>query len=85
MLKEGLSYKENIQFLLVENKGHNPNYTEDAVKYLAEYTAAVNKANKNKELETEEQKKSFVASFDWDRMTAQDDEVWARILECLSK
>ena len=85
MLKEGLSHKENIEFLLVENRGHNPNYTEDAVKYLAEYTAAVNKANKNKELETEEQKKAFVASFDWDRMTAQDDEVWARILECLAK
>ena len=85
MLKEGLSHKENVEFLLVENKGHNPNYTEDAVKYLAEFTKAQGQANKDKKLETEEQKATFVNSFDWDRMTAQDEEVWAKILECLAK
>jgi len=85
MLKEGLAHKENIEFLLVKNKGHNPNYTEDAVKYLAEFTTAQGKATKNKQLETEEQKKAFVDSFDWDRMTAQDEDVWTKILECLAK
>ena len=85
MLKEGLAHKENIDFLLVKNKGHNPNYTEDAVKYLAEFTAAQGKATKNKQLETAEQKKAFVDSFDWDRMTAQDEDVWEKILECLAK
>lgn len=83
MLKEGLAHKENIEFLLVNNKGHNPNYTEDAVKYLAEFTAAQGKATKNKQLETDEQKKIFVESFDWDRMTAQDEAVWAEIFKCL--
>ena len=85
ILKEGLAHKENIEFLLVDNKGHNPNYTQDAVKYLAEYSAALGKANKKKELETVEQKKAFVASFDWNRMTAQDEDVWAKIFECLEK
>ena len=85
ILKEGLSHKENIEFLLVDNKGHNPNYTEDAVKYLAEYSEALNKANKKKELETEGQKKAFVESFDWNRMTAQDEEVWKEIYKCLEK
>lgn len=85
MLKEGLSHKENIEFLLVSNKGHNPNYTEDAVKYLSEFTKAQGKATKNKQLETEEQKKAFVDSFDWDRMTAQDEDVWVKILGCLAK
>ena len=31
--------KENIKLLLVSNKGHNPNYTEDAVKYLGELSS----------------------------------------------
>lgn len=85
VLKEGLSQKDNIEFLLVNNRGHNPNYTEDAVKYLAEFTADQGKATKDKMLETDEQKKNFVESFDWDRMTAQDEDVWAKILECLEK
>ena len=84
-LKAGLSHKENIRFLLVNNKGHNPNYTEDAVAYLAGYSAAVGKKQKKKQLETEEQKKEFLASFDWDRMTKQDDAVWAEIFTALDK
>ena len=82
-LKAGLSHKENIRFLLEKNKGHNPNYTEDAVNYLAEYSAAVSKKLKKKELETAEAKQAFVDSFDWDRMTRQDGAVWAEIFKTL--
>ena len=31
ILKAALAGKENVQLLLVNNKGHNPNYTEEAV------------------------------------------------------
>ncbi len=82
-LKSGLLGKENIKLLFVSNKGHNPNYTEDAVKYLAEYSALLQKKNKKKELETPEQKKQFVDSFDWWRMTEQDEDVWNEIFELL--
>ncbi len=82
-LKNNLSHKENIKFLLVPNKGHNPNYTEDAVKYLAEYTSSVNKMTKKKLLQTEEGKKAFVSSFDWKRMTEQDENVWKEIFRTL--
>lgn len=82
-LKAGLSDKENISFLLVPNKGHNPNYTEDAVKYLGEYTALRGKLLKKKQLETPEQRAEFVRSLDWNRMTAQDEKVWAEIYRCL--
>lgn len=85
MLYEALSDKENVKLLLVKNKGHNPNYTEDAVKYLAEYSRSVSKASKKKKLQTPEQRAEFVKSFDWERMTAQDDEVWTHIFECLDK
>jgi hypothetical protein len=82
-LVAGLSHKENIRFLLVSGKGHNPNYTRDAVKYLAEYSALQNKLTRKKQLETPDQKAVFVASQDWHRMTAQDEAVWEKIFACL--
>ena len=81
VLKSALSHKENIRFLLVHNKGHNPNYTEDAVKYLGEYSSAV--AKQRKKLKTADQKKAFRDSWDWNRMTAQDEAVWAEIFKTL--
>ena len=80
ILKSGLADKANVEFMLVEGKGHNPNYTADAVKYLGEFVKARAKFNKKA---TAEEKAKFVASFDWERMTAQDSEVWKRIFEAL--
>ena len=75
----------NISFHLETNKWHNPNYTEDAVKYKDEYVAKLNAKNKRKELETEKAKSDFKASFDWNRMTVQDDKVWDIISDFLNK
>ncbi len=82
-LKSAFGKRENTYFLLEEGKGHNPNYTVDAVNYLAEYMQALSK-NKSK-LKTDEQKKLFTDSFDWDRMTKQDENVWQKIFEVLDK
>jgi len=82
MLKAGLDNKENVKFLLVKNKGHNPNYTEDGVKLLGEFSNARAKFAKKKNV-TDEEKQKFVASFDWDRMTMQDEAVWNRIFDHL--
>jgi pimeloyl-ACP methyl ester carboxylesterase len=82
-LKNALEDKENIKCHLEKGKGHNPNYTLDAVKHLGEYINAKNKLTKQKKLVTDEQKKEFLASFDWDRMTKQDESVWNMIFECL--
>lgn len=82
-LAAGLSHKENVRLLLVSGKGHNPNYTGDAVRYLAEYTAELARRDKKKLLETEEQKTAFRNSFDWHRMTEQDETVWQEIFRTL--
>ena len=84
ILKAGLSDRENIEFLLVRNKGHNPNYTEDAVRYLGEFGKARAALVRKRNL-SEEEKARFVASYDWERMTAQDDDVWNRIFAHLDK
>ena len=83
-LKAGLDGKENVKFLFVTNKGHNPNYTEEAVKYLDEFGTARAKLARNKNASKEEKAK-FVASYDWKRMTEQDESVWNVIFEHLDK
>ena len=83
ILYDELIDRPNTKFMLLHNKGHNPNYTEDAVKYLNEYTALKTKLTKKKKLKTVEAKKAFVDSFDWNRMTLQDEEVWNKIIEHL--
>ena len=80
-LKKGLSHKDNVRLLLVSGKGHNPNYTADAVAYLGRYSADV--AKKAKTLTTADARKAYVDSWDWHRMTAQDETVWAEIFKTL--
>ena len=82
-LKNALEDKENIRFHLERGKGHNPNYTYAAVAHLGEYVSAKNKLLKQKTPLTDAQKKEFLASFDWNRMTRQDESVWNLIFECL--
>ena len=82
MLKNGLEEKKNIKFLLAQNKGHNPNYTENAVKYLQEFGKKRAKLARNKKA-TKEEKSLFVSSFDWDKMTEQDETVWNEIFNHL--
>lgn len=80
-----LKDRENIAFHLEKNKGHNPNYTEDAVKRLGEYTALLQKKQQKKELASDEQKRAFVSSFDFGAMTEQDERVWRVVLKVLEK
>jgi pimeloyl-ACP methyl ester carboxylesterase len=83
VLKKALSDKKNIRFLLVENKGHNPNYTENAVKSLKECEARLKECLKEKKLETPQQKEDFKNAFDWDKITEQDENVWKEIFDVL--
>ena len=80
-LHSALKNNPNISFLLVDGKNHNPHYTADAVKYKDDFFKVYKK--KKKLLKTKEQKEAFKASYDWHRMTAQDDEVWKRIFDFL--
>ena len=81
-LYAALKNKPNIEFLLEQNKDHNPNYTVEAVQYLRTLSTAVKKAAKYK---TDAQKQAFRDSFDWHKMTAQDPTVWQKITEFLQQ
>lgn len=82
-LRDALKGKDNIRFLSVDGKNHNPNYTKEAVKLLGEYVASLTKSIRNKSLASEVARREFVASFNWDGMTEQDVEVWNEIIAAL--
>ena len=82
-LYAALSEKKNIKLILEMNKGHNPNYTEAAVKLLGEYLTDLAKLRKQKKLESDGEKAEFLAKYDWNAMTEQDEQVWADVFECL--
>ena len=85
VLKAALDGRDNVRLLLEHGKGHNPNYTADAVQYKDAFFAELTAKNKAKELETPEQKRAFVEKWDWDRMTVQDERVWQAVFETLEK
>ena len=78
-LYNGLKDRDNITFMLTHKKGHNPNYTLDAVEYLGRYIKDKSRLMRNGRLTTDDEKRSFVSSYDWDRMTMQDETVWDKI------
>ena len=65
--------------MLLNSKNHNPNFEVSAVAYKDDFFKQLSKKLKKKELSTDEQKKAFVESFDWWKMTAQDEKVWKTV------
>ena len=84
VLQKALEDKENITFLKVNGKRHNPNYTADAVAYKDEFFAIYKKELKKKRLTTDAEKAWFVKRFDGKRMTEQDMTLWKTIFDFLA-
>ena len=74
-----LSDKENVSFILEKNKGHNPTYTENAVRLLGEYLSKKAKLGKKIALASEAEMAEFINGFDWWTMTEQDPAIWNKI------
>ncbi|MBO5907721.1 MAG: alpha/beta fold hydrolase [Clostridia bacterium] len=85
-LVRALSERDNVEIMLLDEcKGHNPNYTAEAVKYKGEFFVTMTEKKKRGELQTDEQKAAFVSSYDWHKMTEQDEKVWQKIISHLKK
>lgn len=82
-LQKSLRDKENIRFLTVNGKNHNPNYTKAAVIYKDAFMKAHDMEMKAGGLNSDEEKKVFLSRFDFYRMTEQDESVWAEIFRTL--
>lgn len=85
VLRQAMAGRDSIRFLLLQGKKHNPNYTAQAVAYKDIFSAEHSRAKKKGLLETEAQQLAFQDSFDFDRMTEQDESVWQEILTFLQE
>ena len=87
--KFGLQYvrenckNEDVKYLVLEDRKHNPNYTTDAVTYLNEVMGKFNAAVRFGKYKTFEAKKAYFEKADFIRMTRQDEEFWVQVLEFL--
>lgn len=82
-LIQALEGKENIHIHLESGKAHNPSYTAEAVKYKDAFFEALQTLRKRGNKVTPEERKSFMESYDWRRMTEQDEKVWDLIVSHL--
>lgn len=82
-MKKALMGKENVKFLLLDGKNHNPTYKNNAVKYKNAFFKTLKQKRKANLLSTDEAKSEFVKSYDWHKMTEQDEAVWAEIYKAL--
>ena len=71
----------NLSFLIVNNRKHNPNYTDEAVKYMNDTFATYQKLIRNKILDTDEKRIKFFEDKSILKMTEQDKSVINTILE----
>ena len=84
-LRKQLFDRENLEFILLNGRGHTPQYTSDASSYKDEFFRHHKKLSKKGLLETEEQKSLLVNYYDWEAMTEQDDELWEKIFNFIDK
>lgn len=82
-LKTALIYKENIKFISFNDKNHNPHYTNQAIMYKQEFFDKFKEYKKENKLNSVEEKQNFKNSFDWKKMTNQDEMVWNEIFNVL--
>ena len=83
LMREALSDRADTHFLSFSDRGHNPNFTADAVKYKDEFFKDLTAKAKAGELVSKEAEAALRDSYDWDRMTEQDTELWNKIFEFL--
>lgn len=84
-LFRALESKENICFHLEQGKAHNPTYTAEAVRYKDSFFKELQKLRKQGKKVTPEERRAFMESYDWFRMTMQDEKVWELIVSHLKK
>ena len=80
-LKNSLPEGADIEFCLVHGKLHNPNYSASAVSELDKMSKAMTEGMKKKAFETTEAVEAFRNSWDWEKITEQDEELWNKIFD----
>lgn len=84
-LKETLGNTPGIRFITVNGRGHNPNFTSDAVKLKDTFFAEKRALEKKRKLRTPEAKAALIAKYDFWKMTEQDMTLWNQIFSFIEE
>lgn len=76
---------DNLSFLVVDNKKHNPNYTPEALAFMQESFGTFNRLVAEGKLQTLEEKQAFFADKPASKMTAQDDAVMGEVVRFIKE
>ena len=82
-LSKALEGRSDTEFVILERRNHDPQRTEAAEAANAAMLQDLNR--RRKKLTTEAQIREFQNGHDWDLITQQDPEIWARILDFLAR
>ena len=74
-------YNSHLMFYICEGKKHNPNYSQEGLDFMNMAIGGYNNLLAKGELKTLEEKKQYFADKPIGKMTAQDENVWNKILE----
>lgn len=83
VLEAALKERENTVFVSTEGKAHNPNYTASAVQYKDAFFADLTEKTRSGYFDNEEKCSAFKKSYDFWKMTEQDETLWEKILKFL--
>lgn len=84
-VRKQLFDRENLEFILLNGKGHDPHYTRSAAAYKQEFYSERRRLRKKGLLENDDQKALLLDCYDWYEMTEQDEDVWEKIFKFLDK
>lgn len=71
---------DNLSFLTVDGRKHNPNYTPEALAFMQESFGTFNRLVAEGKLQTLEEKRAFFAERPAAKMTVQDDAVMGEVV-----
>ena len=84
-LKEVLSNTPGIRFVTMNGRGHNPNFTPEAVKLKDAFFTEKRALEKKRKLRTPEAKAALIAKYDFCKMTEQDMTLWNQIFSFIEE
>ena len=76
---------DNLSFLTVDGRKHNPNYTPEALAFMQESFGTFNRLVAEGKLQTLEEKRAFFADRPAAKMTVQDDAVMGEVVRFIKE
>lgn len=75
----------SLKVVTVNNRKHNPNYTDEAVAYMTEVFSRYNTLIKQKKIKTDEDKINYFKDVSLKRLTIQDEKIFDDIVKFIEE